>query len=85
MFLLLTHNQISQGCLYNKFSELVSLLVGYQPTGAVEYISYNMGTFDLPEIYTLALGPSCSCVYFRQITRAHVITITCYLHAMLTC
>jgi len=26
----------------------VSLLVGYQPTGAVGYISYNMGTFDLP-------------------------------------
>jgi len=23
------------------------LLVGYQPTGAVGYISYNMGTFDL--------------------------------------
>jgi len=39
-----------------------------------------MGTFDLPEIYTLALGPSCSCVYFRQITRAHVIIITC-MHA----
>jgi len=56
----------------------VSLLVGYKPTGAVGYISYYMGTFDLPEIYTLALGPgpSCSCVYFRQITRAHVITIT---------
>jgi len=50
----------------------VSLLVGYQPIGAVGYISYNIGTFDLPEIYTLALGPSCSCVYFRQITRAHV-------------
>jgi len=55
------------------------LLVGYQPTGAVGYINYNMGTFDLPEIYTLALGPcrpSCSRVYFRQIARAHVITIT---------
>jgi len=40
----------------------VLLLVGYQPTGAVGYISYNMGTFDLPEIYTLALGPaSCPC------------------------
>jgi len=38
--------------------ELVSLLVGYQPTGAVGYISYNMGTSDLPEIYTLALGPA---------------------------
>jgi len=25
--------------------------IGYQPTGAVGYISYNMGTFDLPEIY----------------------------------
>jgi len=25
---------------------------------------------------TRALRPSCSCVYFRQITRAHVITIT---------
>jgi len=66
----------------------VSLLVGYQPTGAVGCISYNMGTFDLPEIYTRARGPAiyarargptgplCSCVYFRQITRAHVITIT---------
>jgi len=43
--------------------ELVLLLVGYQPTGAVGYISYNMGTFDLPEIYTLALGPSCFRVY----------------------
>ena len=53
----------------------------------MEYISCNMGTCDLPEIYTLALGlrprarvyisaPSCSCVYFRQITRAHVTTTT---------
>jgi len=57
----------------------MSLLVGYQPTGAVGYISYNMGTFDLPEIHTRARGPAgpeCKCVYFRQITRAHVITIT---------
>jgi len=38
-------------------------LVGYQPTGAVGYISYNMGTFDLPEIYTLALGPASASVY----------------------
>jgi len=49
----------------------VSLLVGYQPTGAVGYISYNMGTFDLPDA-----GPECKCVYFRQIKSAHVITIT---------
>jgi len=33
-------------------------LVGYQPTGAVGYISYNMGTSDLPEIYTRARGPA---------------------------
>jgi len=53
--------------------------MSYQPAGAVGYISYNMGTFNLPEIYALALGrcaPSCSCIYFRQITRAHVITTT---------
>jgi len=39
--------------------------------------SYNMDTSDLPEIYARALGrcmPSCSCVYFRQIKSAHVIT-----------
>ena len=38
------------------------------------YISYAMGTRDLPDIYTLspwALG-----VYIRQTTRAHGITIT---------
>jgi len=36
-----------------------------------------MGKSDLPEIYALALGhtaPECSCVYFRQIKSAHVIT-----------
>jgi len=77
--LLLTHNRISQGCLYNKFMGAWLLLVGYQPTGAVGYISYNMGTFDLPEIYAQArrrAAPECPYGYFRQITRAHVITIT---------
>jgi len=37
---LLTHNPISQGCLYNKFSVICSFwpsVVGYQPTGAVGY------------------------------------------------
>jgi len=41
--------------------------------------SYNMGTRYYMIVITLPLGPcgpSCSCVYFRQITRAHVITIT---------
>ena len=32
----------------------------------VEYISYNMGNRDLPDIYTLALGPAAfglRCIY----------------------
>ena len=35
-----------------------------------------MGTSDLPEIYTQATRaqPECECIYFRQITSAHVTT-----------
>ena len=43
------------------------------------YISYAMGTRDLPDIYTLspqACGPRVSGVYIRQTTRANGITIT---------
>ena len=39
----------------------------------VEYISSDMDTIDLPEIY----APECECVYFRQVTQAHVTTTTC--------
>jgi len=35
-----------------------------------------VGTFDLPALALGHCAPSCLCVYFRQITRAHVITIT---------
>ena len=37
------------------------------------YITYNMGTRDLPDIYARTLGLG---IYIRQIPRAHVITIT---------
>ena len=52
----------------------------------VEYISYNMGTRDLPDIYARALGPaalglghiyqanpSCSCynLYLRKLSKVH--------------
>ena len=40
----------------------------------MEYISYNMGTRDFPDIYARALGPGH--IYIRQIHLAHVITIT---------
>ena len=48
---------------------------GYQPETEVLYISCNMGTRDLPDMYTCslrALG-----IHIGQITRAHVITIKC--------
>jgi len=38
--LLLTHNRISQGCLYSVACSFWLSVVGYQPTGAVGYISY---------------------------------------------
>ena len=35
--------------------------------------SCDMGMSDLPEIYARARGlPSCSCIYLRKITHAHV-------------
>ena len=42
----------------------------------MEYISYNVGTRDFPDIYARALGPAALGIYIRQIPRAHVITIT---------
>ena len=42
----------------------------------MEYISYNVGTQDFPDIYACALGPVALGIYIRQIPRAHVITIT---------
>ena len=52
----------------------------------VEYISYNMGNRELPDIYTLALGrPEGEgiyiYIYIRQIPLAHVITYT-YIYIM---
>ena len=41
----------------------------------VVYITYNMGNRDLPDIYTLALGPAALGLR-RQIPLAHVITYT---------
>ena len=41
-----------------------------------------MGTRDLPDMYALsprACGPRASGIHIRQITRAHVTTITCIL------
>ena len=59
----------------------------------VEYISYNMGTRDLPDIYAHALGPAALGlghmrpegvgIYIRQIPLAHVITYT-YVHKYVT-
>ena len=51
------------------------VLASYQPETEVLHISCNMGTRDLPDMYTrspLALG-----IHIRQITCAHVITIKC--------
>ena len=39
-------------------------------------LSYNMGTWDLPDIYAHALGPAALGLGHRQIPLAHVITIT---------
>ena len=59
----------------------------------VEYISYNMGTQDLPDIYARTLGPAALGlghiyqrplglgIYISQIPLAHVITITYISHA----
>ena len=41
----------------------------------VEYISYNMGKRDLPDIYARGRG----LIYIRQILSAHVITYTYFV------
>jgi len=58
---------ISEGYDNKKFCYRVSLLL------KVEHISYTMGIHD---IYTLAFGPADKCVYIRQSTHAHGMTIT---------
>ena len=47
------------------------------------HISCNMGTRDLPNMYARsprACGPQASGKHIRQITSAHVTTITCAVH-----
>jgi len=87
MFLQLTHNQISQGCLDNKssISLLVglgywSLMVGYQPAYARYY------TLLIPQAFMLCLNNmyahmhpwACSCTYIsgKAFVPMHGISIT---------
>ena len=44
----------------------------------MEYISYNMGTRDFPDIYVRALGPAALGIYIRQIPLAHVIAFIAF-------
>ena len=49
----------------------------------VLHISCNMCTRDLPDMYALsprACGPRALGIHIRQISRAHVTTITCTFH-----
>ena len=43
--------------------------------------SCNTDPCDLPDMYALTLRPAAagSCIHIRQITRAHVTTITCIM------
>ena len=52
----------------------------------VLHITCNMCTHDLPDMY--ALSPWALCIHIRQITSAHVTTITCkcaYVHMYAIC
>ena len=49
-----------------------SCLADFYRVPEVVYTTYNMGTWDLPDIYACTRGPQ----YIRQIPRTHVITIT---------
>ena len=51
----------------------------------MEYISYNVGNRDFPDVYARALGTAALGlvhIYIRQIPRAHVITII-HMHILL--
>ena len=52
------HNHNEYLLLYKEAEILTSILGRFFRVPEVEYISYNMGTRDFPDIYARALGPA---------------------------